>query len=80
MTGDSSDVAAVRDALSELLPDRTLEAASVHERGHIHDTIVASCRSSAGLGAAPRRTGSGTKYFPQPNFAGDFRFFIRRLR
>ena len=49
MNGDLSDVAAVRDALIELLPDRTLESASVLERGHIHDTIVARCRSAAGI-------------------------------
>ncbi len=42
-----SDLAAVRDALVELLPDRKLEAAAVLKRGHIHDTIVARCRSSA---------------------------------
>jgi hypothetical protein len=46
---DLSDVAAVRGALIELLPDRTLEAASVLKRGHIHDTIVARCRSAAGI-------------------------------
>jgi len=44
-----SDTASVRDAMGELLPDRTLEAAAVLKRGHIHDTIVARCRSAAGI-------------------------------
>jgi hypothetical protein len=50
VTADPADLAAVRGALFELLPDRTLEGAEVLKRGHIHDTIVARCRSSAGLG------------------------------
>jgi hypothetical protein len=43
-----SDTAVVREALGELLPDHTLESAAVLERGHIHDTIVARCRSGGG--------------------------------
>jgi hypothetical protein len=50
VTADLDDLAALRGALLELLPDRTLEDAELLERGHIHDTIVASCRSSAGIG------------------------------
>ena len=50
MTSDLDDLAALRGALLELLPDRALEDAEVLKRGHIHDTIVARCRSSAGIG------------------------------
>jgi Phosphotransferase enzyme family len=50
VTADLDDLAALRLALLDLLPDRTLEGAEVLKRGHIHDTIVASCRSSAGIG------------------------------
>ncbi len=50
MTAELDDLAILRGALLELLPDRTLEAAEVLKRGHIHDTIVALCRSSAGIG------------------------------
>jgi aminoglycoside phosphotransferase (APT) family kinase protein len=50
VSADPADLASVRGALLELLPDRTLEAVELLKRGHIHDTIVASCRSSAGLG------------------------------
>ena len=50
MSADPADLASVRGALLELLPDRTLEAVELLKRGHIHDTIVANCRSSAGLG------------------------------
>jgi len=49
VTADPAQVAAVRGALAELLPDRTLESAEVLKRGHIHDTIVARC-SSVGIG------------------------------
>jgi Ser/Thr protein kinase RdoA (MazF antagonist) len=50
VTSDFDDLAVLRGALLDLLPDRTLEGAEVLKRGHIHDTIVARCRSSAGLG------------------------------
>jgi hypothetical protein len=47
VNGDSTDV--VRGALRELIPDHALLSTAVLKRGHIHDTIVASCRSRAGI-------------------------------
>jgi len=48
VSGDGLDLDAVRDALHGLLPDHALESAEVLKRGHIHDTIIASCRSPRG--------------------------------
>lgn len=50
MSAELDDLVALREALLDLLPDRTLEAAEVLKRGHIHDTIVATCRTAAGIG------------------------------